>query len=433
MTALTDEEVAQIAREAAAQEIRTWGMGDRANATALGLRDEKTDTAFAILGARAVAAKLSGGAGEPVAASALVERHSQTIRELAAMPRDLFDVLCFTEPGLMTQLRDLLATTAPHPLLANAYGEGAMSMVEDLTQQCADLRRDALILLASIDWVREVTGEGPEDEDAAMVEQIRASLTGLATPPAEPAVVLGYDLSSGPDVSAEVTGRVNEDGSLTIDDIKYTKPAPVADGLVERLRADKIWIKEPRPANDLELLAAARITADAAVIAGKDAELREVRVKLIGTVENCGAEMCRAEKAEAERDALRQAAGFKPGPFTDDLSRKVILEDIEGMRPAMVEARRAQSRSEGDAMLWQMSCLDGKHEPLLLRVWEQRKAAEARITDLQAALTDARKTMRNARGACESNQVVDKDVEGQLTRGMERIDAALNAGERDAK
>jgi hypothetical protein len=45
--------------------------------------------------------------------------------------------------------------------------------------------------------------------------------------------------------------------------------------------------------------------------------------------------------------------------------------------------------------------------------------------DLVAALTDAKRRMRNCRGAIESNQVVDKDVHGGLTRGMEAIDAAL--------
>lgn len=38
------------------------------------------------------------------------------------------------------------------------------------------LRRDCGILLAMIDSVREVTGEGPEGEDAILVEQIREGL-----------------------------------------------------------------------------------------------------------------------------------------------------------------------------------------------------------------------------------------------------------------
>lgn len=50
----------------------------------------------------------------------------------------------------------------------------------------------------------------------------------------------------------------------------------------------------------------------------------------------------------------------------------------------------------------------------------------ARIAALEAALRDAKQTMRNSRGAIESNQVEDKDVRRQLTRGMERIDAAIH-------
>lgn len=41
------------------------------------------------------------------------------------------------------------------------------------------------------------------------------------------------------------------------------------------------------------------------------------------------------------------------------------------------------------------------------------------------ALKEARKRMRNCRGAIESNQVVDKDVHGSLTSGMTEIDAVL--------
>ena len=43
----------------------------------------------------------------------------------------------------------------------------------------------------------------------------------------------------------------------------------------------------------------------------------------------------------------------------------------------------------------------------------------------RAALIEASTRMKNARGACESNQVADKDVQGTLTRGMFEIAEAL--------
>jgi uncharacterized iron-regulated protein len=55
------------------------------------------------------------------------------------------------------------------------------------------------------------------------------------------------------------------------------------------------------------------------------------------------------------------------------------------------------------------------------------QAQDRRIAELEAALGQAKKRMRNCRGAIESNQVVDKDVHGSLTNGMADIDAALRA------
>lgn len=55
-----------------------------------------------------------------------------------------------------------------------------------------------------------------------------------------------------------------------------------------------------------------------------------------------------------------------------------------------------------------------------------RKRAEARVAELEKALEQARKRFRNARGAIESNQVVDKDVHGMMQRGMDEIDATLH-------
>jgi hypothetical protein len=50
-----------------------------------------------------------------------------------------------------------------------------------------------------------------------------------------------------------------------------------------------------------------------------------------------------------------------------------------------------------------------------------------RIAELVKALEQAKKRMRNCRGAIESNQVIDKDVHGLLTNGMADIDAAIRA------
>lgn len=78
---------------------------------------------------------------------------------------------------------------------------------------------------------------------------------------------------------------------------------------------------------------------------------------------------------------------------------------------------------------------DGEAERLRARVGEDRyfflkaQAAESRCEELVKALEQAKKRMRNCRGAIESNQVVDKDVHGSLTNGMADIDAALACGQ----
>ena len=94
----------------------------------------------------------------------------------------------------------------------------------------------------------------------------------------------------------------------------------------------------------------------------------------------------RAERdgAVEERDALRQAAGFKPGPFDSDLSRKVILDDIAGLRPAMVRARRERDAAQDDAMLWQAT-LD-RRPALLVRVWKRARTAERELSRVRSTL-----------------------------------------------
>jgi hypothetical protein len=50
------------------------------------------------------------------------------------------------------------------------------------------------------------------------------------------------------------------------------------------------------------------------------------------------------------------------------------------------------------------------------------------IAKLREALTAVRGSIKNARGAVESNQVADKDVHGTLSWAIRMIDAALNGG-----
>jgi hypothetical protein len=74
----------------------------------------------------------------------------------------------------------------------------------------------------------------------------------------------------------------------------------------------------------------------------------------------------RDEAAEA-RDALLSAIGFKPGPFKDALSRKVILDDASGLRPEMVRARRAAQELRADLDWDRMATAE------LLRKWVRHK------------------------------------------------------------
>jgi hypothetical protein len=46
--------------------------------------------------------------------------------------------------------------------------------------------------------------------------------------------------------------------------------------------------------------------------------------------------------------------------------------------------------------------------------------------NIRESLLDIRTSVKNASGAIESNQVVDKDVHGTLTRVLSKIDAALD-------
>jgi hypothetical protein len=62
--------------------------------------------------------------------------------------------------------------------------------------------------------------------------------------------------------------------------------------------------------------------------------------------------------------------------------------------------------------------------------WNRRSVPLASgETETRKALESARQTMRHALGAVESNQIDDKDVRRQLSRGIADIDAALASDE----
>lgn len=96
--------------------------------------------------------------------------------------------------------------------------------------------------------------------------------------------------------------------------------------------------------------------------------------------------MLSLSQAELDRDALLQAIGFKPGPLGEGLRRRVILDDANGLRPAMVEAHRRERDVTGNALLWQALCASSEPQPLLLRVWRQRRLAEKQVRELTAQL-----------------------------------------------
>jgi len=52
------------------------------------------------------------------------------------------------------------------------------------------------------------------------------------------------------------------------------------------------------------------------------------------------------EKAIGDRDALRQAIGFKPGALKEDRDADIVIIDAKALRPAMVEARRAKDDAQ---------------------------------------------------------------------------------------
>lgn len=173
-------------------------------------------------------------------------------------------------------------------------------------------------------------------------------------------------------------------------DVRMIARTDVLGSPTSEANATAAWIARCSPAGISDLLAlieqqAAELAEARAEVARLECEHHRRGVSIVGMSEHAGAHLCRAEKAEEERDALLQAIGFKPGALGDELRRKVILDDAAGMRPAMVEARREARRTQGDADLWSMRMLEEwPGDTLLLRLWRQRKQASARALAAEA-------------------------------------------------
>lgn len=103
-----------------------------------------------------------------------------------------------------------------------------------------------------------------------------------------------------------------------------------------------------------------------------------------------------------------------------DLGNYVHLRLHPGMEGAHVgEAYHSETLDKAKA------AAQADYERRILSALVPSTHAESRCEELVKALEAAKKRMRNCRGAIESNQVVDKDVHGSLTRGMADIDAVL--------
>ena len=92
-------------------------------------------------------------------------------------------------------------------------------------------------------------------------------------------------------------------------------------------------------------------------------------------------ELKEVTQAEADRDALLAALGFKAGPLGHDGRREVILDDATALRPAMVKARREALETQGDRD-WLTYLIGeeihGSRSGLLLRLWNEVKALRRR-------------------------------------------------------
>lgn len=90
--------------------------------------------------------------------------------------------------------------------------------------------------------------------------------------------------------------------------------------------------------------------------------------KLPDVYENCRNAVARAKKAEADHAAKNAAY--------ERLERQAIKD------------RKLRDEAQSDAVLWQFSVDMGEHPTLLVMVWKQRKALEAKLALAEQALTE---------------------------------------------
>ncbi|MBB3980122.1 hypothetical protein GGQ64_005369 [Rhizobium azooxidifex] len=95
-----------------------------------------------------------------------------------------------------------------------------------------------------------------------------------------------------------------------------------------------------------------------------------------------------------------------------------MFEYTERLEASLATERAAREAAEKER---------DEHAAAFAVLDDSEQVLQARVSRLEAALGQARTSMRNARGAIESNQVEDKDVHRTLTDAMGRIDAVLRA------
>lgn len=103
------------------------------------------------------------------------------------------------------------------------------------------------------------------------------------------------------------------------------------------------------------------------------------------------------EIAERDRHDLLHALGWKTGPFTDDGTREVVMDDSAALRPEMVKARRRADDAEADRDIWRFIAGERVEEArsgLLIRVWNRMKEERKRRIKAEAVQSETSDTKR---------------------------------------
>lgn len=97
------------------------------------------------------------------------------------------------------------------------------------------------------------------------------------------------------------------------------------------------------------------------------------------------------------------------------------------LTPALVEMIEGLVRERDEAVCNLDALMSDVHDTreMIVEANAKRRAAEAERDALREALAAARTVMRNAWGAVTSDQVVDKQVDKMLRRGLDAVDRAL--------